>query len=278
MFRNTAPGAGYGLWPRCRWTTPARRVRSPTRPATGCTPRSSSCPACASNAGSSPRSRPTCSTAPASTRLLAAARHPEPHPDLPRLPPGRQHRVHHRHGLRHRRFLHADGDPRHRRPRLRQPRRLHRRHRRQKLTAADRNFWGVTFGADDNVFYATAASGGHTWLVRATSPSAPSPASMTAWNAHRCPRTAPASPSRRTCRAVPSHTGRSRCSTSPPARRRCSARQRSVDDQVEWLDNDTLLYGLPRTDAPGDSDIWSVAARLAPAVFIPHAWSPSVVR
>ena len=54
----------------------------------------------------------------------------------------------------------------------------------------------------------------------------------------------------------------------------------SVDDQVEWLDDSTLLYGLPRTDVVGDSDIWSVPAdgSAPPTVFIEHAWSPSVVR
>ncbi len=35
-----------------------------------------------------------------------------------------------------------------------------------QITAADRNMWGVTFTDDDNVFYATAASAGKTWLVR----------------------------------------------------------------------------------------------------------------
>ena len=56
--------------------------------------------------------------------------------------------------------------------------------------------------------------------------------------------------------------------------------KRSVDDQVEWLDDATLLYGLPRADAPGDSDVWAVSvdAPAAPRVFIEHAWSPSVVR
>ncbi|GAA2805744.1 TolB family protein [Crossiella cryophila] len=34
------------------------------------------------------------------------------------------------------------------------------------LDAADRNFWGITFAADDRTFYATMASGGRTWLMR----------------------------------------------------------------------------------------------------------------
>ncbi len=33
---------------------------------------------------------------------------------------------------------------------------------------------------------------------------------------------------------------------------------RSVDDQVEWLDEHTLLYGLPREDEPGTSDVYAL--------------------
>ena len=53
-----------------------------------------------------------------------------------------------------------------------------------------------------------------------------------------------------------------------------------VDDQVEWLDDSTILYGLPRIEQPGDSDVWSIASSGsgAPRLFIEHAWSPSVVR
>jgi Tol biopolymer transport system component len=56
--------------------------------------------------------------------------------------------------------------------------------------------------------------------------------------------------------------------------------QRGIDDQIEWLDDDTILYGLPREDAVGDSDVWMLAAdgSSPPELFIEHAWSPSVVR
>ena len=35
----------------------------------------------------------------------------------------------------------------------------------QPVTAPDVNFWGVTFAADSNRFFATLATGGHTYLV-----------------------------------------------------------------------------------------------------------------
>ncbi len=36
----------------------------------------------------------------------------------------------------------------------------------RQVTAVDRNFWGVTFARNSNVFYATMATGGKTYLVR----------------------------------------------------------------------------------------------------------------
>ena len=55
---------------------------------------------------------------------------------------------------------------------------------------------------------------------------------------------------------------------------------RNVDDQIEWLDDETILYGMPRDDAPGDTDVWAldVDGAASPKVFVEHAWSPSVVR
>ena len=51
----------------------------------------------------------------------------------------------------------------------------------------------------------------------------------------------------------------------------------NVDDQIEWLDDDTILYGLPRDDEPGVTDVWSLdttrrreAAALHRAGVVPH--------
>lgn len=59
---------------------------------------------------------------------------------------------------------------------------------------------------------------------------------------------------------------------------------RSVDDQVEWLDNDTILYALHPED--GDTavqpefDIWmlDIAEGSEPELFLPNADSPAVAR
>lgn len=60
---------------------------------------------------------------------------------------------------------------------------------------------------------------------------------------------------------------------------------RSVDDQVEWLDNDTILYavhpdGDDGSDVQPQFDIWmlDVAPGSEPELFLPAADSPAVVR
>jgi len=55
----------------------------------------------------------------------------------------------------------------------------------------------------------------------------------------------------------------------------------SVDDQAEWLDDQTVLYGLPRGDASSPTtDVWKVPAdgSGAPEILLPGAWSPGVNR
>jgi Tol biopolymer transport system component len=59
------------------------------------------------------------------------------------------------------------------------------------------------------------------------------------------------------------------------------AEQRSVDDQAEWLDDDHVLYGMPRGGATTPTqDIWVVPAdgTGAARVLVHDGWSPSVVR
>ena len=54
---------------------------------------------------------------------------------------------------------------------------------------------------------------------------------------------------------------------------------RHVDDQIEWLDNERILYAVPRRTT-SSSDIWvaGVDGGTAARVFLPLAESPVVIR
>ena len=149
----------------------------------------------------------------------------------------------------------------------------------KKITATDRNFWGVTFSPDDNVFYATGATNGKTWLVRGDLAAR----TMTAIHeTAECPSISPDG-------KLIAYKKNVSTTASPywsiavldPATgvEKILPEKRSIDDQIDWLDDSTLLYGVPRDSSAGDSDIWSIRANGSgsPKVYIEHAWSPSVV-
>lgn len=148
------------------------------------------------------------------------------------------------------------------------------------VVAADRNLWGVTF-ADGDRFYATAASGGRTWLVQGSV----SARRLTALAGDaECPALSPDGRRVAVKQRGDLPPGRWRLAVYELAtgRRTVLAETRSVDDQVEWLDDRTVLYGLPRTGGNGaaTSDVWQVPADGSgrPTVLVPDAWSPAVLR
>ncbi|WP_416418703.1 hypothetical protein [Paenarthrobacter aromaticivorans] len=151
----------------------------------------------------------------------------------------------------------------------------------ERLQATDRNIWGVTFAAGQgDVFYATAASAGRIWLVRGSL----SAKTLTAIHDNvECPSISPDG----TRIAYKKNDGGTLTAHWKVAlldlatgRETVLSEKRSVDDQIEWLDNQNVLYGLADENTPGDSNIWKLATDPAsqPSLFIPHAWSPSVVR
>lgn len=147
------------------------------------------------------------------------------------------------------------------------------------VTTADKNIWGVTF-ADDDVFYATAASGGRTWLVRGSL----SRRTVTALRGDvECPSLSPDG----TRIAFKKHgdrqpgTWRLAVYDLRKGTETVLAETRSIDDQAEWLDDGTVIYGMPReTAGSASSDVWQVPAdgTGAPRILVQDAWSPAVVR
>lgn len=142
-----------------------------------------------------------------------------------------------------------------------------------------RNYWGVTFAADDDTFFATVEWSDHTWLVRG---SISQRRMVTLQEDAECPSLSPDG----TRIVFKQHgdlpIGRWRLVEYAIASGKITpvAETRSVDDQVEWLDNTTVMYGLSRTGPQAAvDDVWSVPADGGqPKILIPEAWSPAVVR
>ena len=145
---------------------------------------------------------------------------------------------------------------------------------------ADFNFWGVTFTPDGRFFYATLSTRRTHLLVRGDIEA-------------------------RTAKVI--HEGVECPSLSPDGtriafkRRRIGNRQvtwqlyildlsarvetrlteqRSVDDQLEWLDSDHVLYSVPNNESAASTDVWIANddASGPPRIFLQGAYSPAVVR
>jgi hypothetical protein len=149
----------------------------------------------------------------------------------------------------------------------------------RRITASDRNIWGVTFSKDDNTFYATAASGGKTWLVRGNL--ADRTLTSVRENAE-CPSLSPSEQLVAYKKRVPAGSTHWALAVLDltSGHETVLGEKRSVDDQVEWLDEHTLLYGLPRAGQTGVTDVWQIGTSVGaqPRRVINDAWSPAVVR
>jgi hypothetical protein len=148
----------------------------------------------------------------------------------------------------------------------------------QRVTAADRNFWGVTF-VDERTFYATGASGGQTWLVRGDLEARRLDALQ---SDAECPSVSPDGGTvvykKRQGRAA--GQWRLAAYVLDTGEETLLAETRSVDDQVEWIDDQRILYGLPRKGTTAVTDVWSVPVDGSgrPELLLEGAWSPSVQR
>ncbi|MGW2546047.1 hypothetical protein ACWC5I_35540 [Kitasatospora sp. NPDC001574] len=141
--------------------------------------------------------------------------------------------------------------------------------------AADVNYWGVTFTADDNRFYATLATDGHRYLVEGDLAAR---TVRTLADNVECPSLSPDGRRIAFKQAVDGDPAKGWRPAVLDLATMAATRlpeQRSVDDQPAWLDDATVAYAIQRSD--GVNDVWGVPAdgSAAPALLVPEANSPA---
>jgi WD40 repeat protein len=147
----------------------------------------------------------------------------------------------------------------------------------KKIQSPDFNFWGVSFTRDPGRFYATLGTAGHTYLVRGDVATREVEVLR---DGVECPSLSP--DGRRIAFKKRFKSGgevqwRPAVLDVDTLEEHLLAETRNVDDQIEWLDNDTVLYGVD--SGTGPPSIWSVPADGSgqPQLFVSGADSPAVV-
>lgn len=151
----------------------------------------------------------------------------------------------------------------------------------RRIDAADFNFWGVTFGRDPNRFYATLGTGGKTFLLEGD---VARRELKILRDGVECPSLSPDGKRIAFKQRAGGGLGPVRWRVAvlelSDATVRTLSETRNVDDQVMWLDDATVLYGLPRkASGSATTDVWAVRADGggAPRRYLKGAWSPAPV-
>jgi len=141
------------------------------------------------------------------------------------------------------------------------------------------NFWGVTFAQDSNLFYATLRNGDTTYLVQGDVAAH----KMTILHENvECPSLSPDGTRIAFKKRAPGLVHRWQLTVLDLATMKETelAEKDGIDDQVEWLDNEHILYQKPDSDPPKWVSVFVVPANGSgkPKRFIENAISPVVVR
>lgn len=150
----------------------------------------------------------------------------------------------------------------------------------QRFHAEDFNFWGVTFGHDSDRFYATVSSNRKHYLIEG---SVSGRSAQVIHDNVECPSLSPDGKRVAYKKRLPGDKVVWQLHILNLANRQetALAEKRSVDDQLEWLDADHVLYSLPHGSSPSPTtDVWTAAADGSgkPKLLIPNAYSPAVER
>jgi hypothetical protein len=138
----------------------------------------------------------------------------------------------------------------------------------KRIKEIDFNFWGVTFARSSERFYATLRTGEKTYLLEGD---VRSRRARVLHENVECPSISPDN-TRVAYKKWLGDKWRLHVLDLETMKETALAEKRPVDDQVEWLDNDRILYGY-------SPDVWVVPADGggAPRKFLSKALSPAVV-
>jgi hypothetical protein len=138
-----------------------------------------------------------------------------------------------------------------------------------RVDAPDVNYWGVTF-VDEDRYYATMSTGGTDYLVEG---SISERRMDVIHEGVECPSLSPDGTRVAFKSATSSSEWQLKVLDLATMEETTLAEPRSVDDQVEWLDNDTILYGVI------EADLYSVPADGTgePELFLEDAGSPAIL-
>ena len=139
----------------------------------------------------------------------------------------------------------------------------------------DANFWGVSFAADDNTFYATMATGKHLYLVQG---SVATESLEILADGVECPSLSPDGTRLVYKKRLPDLTWQLWVMDLTTQVRTHLAEPGNVDDQGAWLDDRTITYGK-LDETSGRVDLWSVPADGSgtPTKLAEGAESPAVL-
>jgi hypothetical protein len=146
----------------------------------------------------------------------------------------------------------------------------------------DFNFWGVTFAHDSNLFFATLSTGGQHFLIEGNI--ATKKARVLHENVE-CPSLSPDG-KRIAYKKRLLKDGRVGWQLQvldlATQREIELGEKRSIDDQLEWLDANSVLYSVPETasDETPSTNVWiaAVDGSQPPRILLNKAYSPAVVR
>jgi hypothetical protein len=141
----------------------------------------------------------------------------------------------------------------------------------KEIKEVDFNFWGVTFARDSNRFYATLRTGDRTFLLEGDV--AARRARVIRENAE-CPSISPDN-TRVAYKKLVRGTWRFHVLDLRTGSETPLVDTNGVDDQLEWLDNERVLYGSSPPPA-----VWVIRAdgTGAPRQFLTNGLSPAIVR